>query len=86
MRQRFTVKQACQMLTNLIISAILTETPLATVSGLSLTNDNYVHAVELLEERFASPQLLIHSHMEKLVKLPKIRTMNSVKDLRHVHD
>ena len=65
---------------------LLTETPLATVSGLSLTNDNYVHAVKLLEERFANPQLLIHFHMEKLVKLPKIKTMNSVKDLRHVHD
>ena len=39
------------------------------VSGLSLTNDNCRHAVELLKTRFGDRQVIGASHMESLTRL-----------------
>ena len=43
------------------------------ISGLALTNQNYLEAVELLKQRYGNPQLLIHTYMEQFVKLEKNR-------------
>ena len=42
-----------------------------TVSGLALTNQNYLEAVKLLKQRYGNPQLFINTYMEQFVKLEK---------------
>ena len=41
---------------------------LATISGLSLSKNNYTQAINLLKERYGNPQVLITAHMESLFK------------------
>ena len=43
-----------------------------TISGLALTNQNYLEAVKLLKQRYGNPQLFINTYMEQFVKLDKI--------------
>ena len=38
--------------------------------GLTLTEANYVAAVELLKERYGKKQQIISAHIEELLKLP----------------
>ena len=56
------------------------------ISGLALTTENYEEAIVLLTERFGNKQLLINAHMDSFVKLPRVRSMNHVKDLRTLYD
>ena len=35
------------------------------IKGLLLSNDNYLIAKKMLEDRFADPQILISAHMSK---------------------
>ena len=39
------------------------------IEGIMLTNENYKEARELLIERYGNPQLIISSHMNKLIKI-----------------
>ena len=39
------------------------------VQGLTLTSDNYMEAVNLLEKRFGDPQVIITAHMDALWRL-----------------
>ena len=54
-------------------------------AGLALTTDNYEVALELIERRYGSKQVVISSYMDSLYKLPPIKTDN-VKELREFHD
>lgn len=56
------------------------------VKGLPLCNENYVIAKQMLEERFGDPQVLISSHMNKLLSLSCISNMNNLKDMRKLCD
>ena len=40
-----------------------------TIEGLSLNNDNYAKALELLEDRYVNKQAIITAHMKDLLKL-----------------
>ena len=42
------------------------------IDGLSLTNENYKEAMSVLKNRFGNTQLIISSHMNALVKIPKV--------------
>ena len=42
---------------------------LNTIEGLSLTNGNYVKALELLEDRYGNKQAIITAHTKNLLKL-----------------
>ena len=55
-----------------------------TISGLSLTNDNYNEALNLLRNRFGN-NLIISAHMNILVKLPSVNNKD-VKALRKFYD
>ena len=46
------------------------------VTGLTLTTENYQHAKDILRERYSNPQVFISIHMESLVKLPVVKSMN----------
>ena len=54
------------------------------INGFSLSNDNYVAAVQLLKERFGQKQTLINAYMEALWKIPNAN--GEVKKLRTFYD
>ena len=56
------------------------------VEGISLTGDNYKEALGLLKERFGNSQLIVASHMSKLLKLEKVKVGRNVKELRNLFD
>ena len=56
--------------------------PYETISGLALTNQNHLEAVELLKQRYENSQVLINTYMEQFVKLDKIEKSNDVSKLR----
>ncbi|KAL9976468.1 hypothetical protein ACROYT_G013775 [Oculina patagonica] len=65
----------------------LLEGPAAqTISGLTLTSSNYSHAVELLNKRFGSKQVIISKHIELLMQLSKVNDGNDLKQLRQLLD
>ena len=59
---------------------------LAAISGLTLNNENYEEAVQLLGERFGNEQILISAHMESLLKINKIRSPDNIKGLRMLYN
>ena len=42
---------------------------LNTIEGLSLTDENYIMALELLEDRYGNKQVIITAHTTNLLKL-----------------
>ena len=56
-----------------------------TISGLSLTNDNYNEALNLLKNCFGSNQVIISTYMNTLVKLPSVNSKD-VKALQKFYD
>jgi len=68
------------------LRSLLSETPASIISGLSLTNDNYLQAVELLNERYGNPQVLIHSQMDLLVQLPRLDDHHNAQEFRRFFD
>ena len=64
----------------------LTGDALRLQAGLALTSSNFRVALELLERRFGTKQVIINSHMESLYKLPVIRSSEDVRSIRDFHD
>ena len=56
------------------------------IEGISLSNDNYMQALGLLKERYGNPQLVIASHMDKLLKVDKVNISKNSKELRSLYD
>ena len=56
------------------------------ISGLSLTNENYPKAIELLKERYGNKQILINAYIQKFENLRVVKSMNKVKELRFLYD
>ena len=68
------------------LKGLLTGPAAATVAGLALTEANYQNAVELLKKRFANRQVIINSHMDKLMNIPPMNSGASVNKLRAMLD
>ena len=65
----------------------LVESPVATsIKGLPLTSENYNSARKILEERYGNKQLIISSHMDNLLKLPVVSSVNDVKGIRQLYN
>ena len=57
------------------------------IEGIPLTSENFGRALNLLRERYGNPQLIISSHMDKLIKLERVSGFQaSIKELRNLHD
>ena len=67
------------------LRGLLRGSALQSIEGMPLTNHNYNSAKELLEKRSSNPQLIVSSHMNALIKLPRINGAH-VKDLRELRD
>ena len=55
---------------------------LETISGLTLSSQNYSEAIDLLKNRYRNPQTLINSYMEQFVNLETVTKTNDVIRLR----
>ena len=58
----------------------------AVIDGLSISNENYKEAVELLLSRFGSKQVIESSFMNTLRKLPAVKSLDDIKSLRLLYD
>ena len=56
------------------------------VQGLTITEDNYNSAIELLHERFGKPQQIISAHMDELLKIQGCNDSDGHSSLRYVYD
>ena len=63
----------------------LTGEALKTVQGLKLSEPNYSAAIEMLQERYGDKQVLISTHLSKLLNLSNSRKLNDLKYLRQLY-
>ena len=56
------------------------------INGLSLCNENYTIALDLLKERYADKQVLISSHMNKLLEIKTVKEISNTVGLRALYD
>ena len=64
--------------------SFLAPVALETISGLTLSSQNYSEAIDLLKNRYGNPQTLINSYMEQFVNLETVTKTNDVIRLRKV--
>ena len=57
----------------------------SSISGLSLTGVNYNEAINILHSRYGNKQVLISSHIDKLLSLPSVNSSNDLQDLRKLY-
>ena len=62
----------------------LKDKALSSVKGLTLSNENYAQALNLLKERFGNPQVLISVHLDALIKIKKVKSVDNVEALRKI--
>ena len=55
------------------------------IEGFPLSHENYAEALNLLKERYGNPQVIISTHMNKLINLDKIISCDVVQ-LRRLYD
>ena len=65
--------------------SLLEGAALRTIKGLSLTEDNYDTAIELLQKRFGNTQQIVAAHVEELLKLPPCNS-DCASSLRFLYD
>ena len=58
---------------------------LRSIQGLSLTEENYQAAVDLLQQRFGNQQQVISAHMNELLKIP-VCSGDKTSQLRFIYD
>ena len=68
------------------LKSLLEGAAAGTISGLPLTSSNYNDAVDLLNKRFGSKQVIISKHIEILMQLPKVSDSGDLKQLRQLLD
>ena len=56
-----------------------------TIEGLSLTNGNYIKALELLEDLYGNKQAIITAHTKSLLKLRRLESNLDVIGLRRLY-
>ena len=56
------------------------------VSGLTLSSQNYKKAISILQKRFGNPQVLISAYMDSLLKLKKVENSDDVVNLRQLYN
>ena len=59
---------------------------LSCVKGLTLSSENYQQALDLLKDRFGNPQVLISAHMDKLIKIKRVKGMDNLESLRKLYN
>ena len=68
------------------LNSLLEGRALRAVQGLTVSEDNYEAAVEILQQRFGKPQQIISAHMDELMKIPACTVADKPSQLRFIHD
>ena len=68
------------------LKTYLGKKPLDIISGLTLSSSNYLKALDILRERYGNKQILISSHMDVLVKLPRATSFKDIETLRKIYN
>ena len=61
------------------LKSFLSNSALSAICALSLNSTNYKEAIDILQQRYGNPQVLISAHMTKFAQLPKIKSSSDVK-------
>ncbi|XP_064462067.1 uncharacterized protein LOC135372371 [Ornithodoros turicata] len=56
------------------------------IEGLSLRDENYVTAVDILKARFGKTELLVSNHLDSLFDLPPVKSIDDIRSLRKFHE
>ena len=56
------------------------------IEGITLSDNNFQDAFDLLEDRYGNKQLIIPSHVNKLLRLEKVKVGRNVQELRNLFD
>ena len=67
------------------LNSLLEGRVIRAVQGLTVSEDNYQAAIDILQQRFGKPQQIISVHMDELMKIPP-RTVDKPSQLRYVYD
>ena len=59
---------------------------LSAIEGLSLTSENYHAAVKILKNRYGKKQLLITSHIDKLMNIAPVTSIREMRKIREIYD
>ncbi|XP_064466296.1 uncharacterized protein LOC135377646 [Ornithodoros turicata] len=68
------------------LQSYLTGKAAAAISGLSLTNENYDTAIDLLKQRFNQRHLIVEEHLNRLLHLPPVVDAGKFVRLRELYD
>ncbi|XP_071044577.1 uncharacterized protein [Parasteatoda tepidariorum] len=68
------------------LKSVVTDDAELAIQGLTLTSENYVKAVEILEKRFGRKELITDYHMNCLLNLTPVRNSFDVISLRKLYD
>ena len=68
------------------LKSLLSESAFETISGLTLTSDNYVEAIKLLQNKYGNHQVLLNAYMDKFVQLEAITKSSHKTRLRKVYN
>ena len=87
--QKLTTDETELDLTNIekftYLRSLLNKTASQAIEGFPLTADNYAAAWRLLNERFGNEQIIISSHMNKILNINPVYSPN-VRSLRELYD
>ena len=59
---------------------------LSAISGISLSEENYSEAIEILEKRFGNKQILISSNIDQLLSISLVESLTDIKKIRYIYD
>ena len=59
---------------------------LSAISGISLSEENYSEAIEILGKRFGNKQILISSNIDQLLSISHVESLTDIKRIRHIYD
>ena len=68
------------------LNSLLEGRALRAIQGLTVTEDNYEAAVEILQQRFGKTQQTISAHMDELMKIPACNSTDKPSQLRYIYD
>ncbi|GBM55777.1 hypothetical protein AVEN_190358-1 [Araneus ventricosus] len=68
------------------LKSSLSGNALAAISGFVLSDRNYDSSIEILKDRFGRQDIVISSHMNKLLSIKPVRNISNVKALRKLFD
>ncbi|GFY55560.1 integrase catalytic domain-containing protein [Trichonephila inaurata madagascariensis] len=64
------------------LKAFLGGSALQTVEGFAITSENYDSAIKMLENRFGNKEILINTHMNRILNISPFKNSNDVKSFR----